>query len=465
MNIDEINPLDVAPDQKLVALQKSAKEQLNIADHNVMSTADRPDKRVYVPTGEKDENGEDKTVLKIESVNRIPVPLQKIIVKRRVAFMNVKNIKLLAQIETDEEQRMFDFVNKIREDNKLRYRESQVARKLLEDLQVAKLYYFEEGDTNSYPKKNRGASKLRMRMRILAPSLGDTLIPIFDGFGSMVMFIRKYQDQDENDITEVFTSEYINVYTNDELDTERSGANLLGKIPIVYYSLNETVWNDVQPMIERLENLISNFADTVDYNGAPILVAKGTILGFSERGERGKVFELEGEGAGLDYVNWDSAPEAIKLEKDTLIELIFSCSQTPNITFEQMKGLGGLSGVGMDRVFLDAQLAANDLIDGGYGESTQRDINLQIAGAILIDPSLASLSEFEIWFDLEPYRFDDKELEVSTIVQAYQGGIISLETAVQNSPFSEGSGSDELARIIAESGTRTIEQAEQEEDV
>lgn len=464
MTLDEIKPLEVQPDPNLVAQQKTAKEQLSIKDHPVNNTTLRPEKTTVIDTDKIDEEtGEPITKTITEDVNRIAIPFQKLIVKRRLAFMNVKNVKLLSDPKTDNEQRLFDFVNKIREDNKIRYKEVQVAKYLLEDLQSAKLYYFDETDKNNYPLQNKGASKLRMRMKVLAPSLGDTLIPILDDFGSMVMFIRRYNVQDDA-ITEVFTAEFINVYINDILDTERSGANAFGKIPITYYSLKETIWGDVQPMIQRVETLLSNFADTVDYNGAPILKSTGEIKGFSKRGERGKVFELS-DGADLDYVSWDSAPEAIRLELEKLTELIFSCSQTPNISFEQMKGLGGITGVGMDRVFLDAQLAANDIIDSGYGESTQRDINIQIAGAIFIDNSLQDESEFEIWFDLEAYRFDDVNASIDILVKAFSGGLLSRKTAVMSNPLVEGNGQAEYDQILEEEGSLSMKGAEEEADV
>lgn len=462
MTIEEINDLvSKQQDQQLQQLQQTAKQQLNIADHDVNNVTLRPNKQIIEDTGDFNDLGEPVTRTKIEPVNRIAVPFQKLIVKRRLAFMNVKSIALNASAEEDEtSQRLIDFVEAIREDNKLQYQETIVAKKMLEDLQSAKLYYFEETEKNNYPKYNSGSSKLRMRMRVLAPSLGDTLIPIFDEYGSMVMFVRQYQDVDLKNVMEVFTDSEINTYVDNVLIDERSGANPFGKIPIVYYSLNETIWGDVQPMINRFETLVSNFADTVDYNGSPILKAIGNIQGFSARGERGKVFQMD-PGASLDYVSWDSAPEAIKLEQDTLRSLIFTCSQTPDISFDQMKGLGGLTGVGMDRVFVDAQLAAADIIDGGYGESTQRDINIQIAGAVFIDSSLESVRDLEIGFTLEPYKFDDVSGAVDNLIKAYSGGVLSQKTAVLSNPLNK-SGISEYDQIKDEGDSLTIREAEEE---
>lgn len=458
----EINPLNISLDSKIVERQRLAKIQLDIKTHAVMSLADRPDKKIEVPV-DVEEGEEPQSKTKEVPVNRISVPFQKLIVKMRLAFMNVKNIKVVADPKEDsDEERLVEFVNKIRDDNKLRYKEVQCAKALLQDLQSAKLYYFEDTKKNNYPNINKGTSKLRMRMKLLAPSLGDTLIPILDQYGTMKMFIRKYISEAGDTMTEVFTDDVINVYTESVLTD--SSPNEFGKIPICYYSLNETIWGDVQPMIDRLETLLSNFSDTIDYNGSPIMTASGEIEGFSTKGERGKVFQLS-DGAELDYLTWDSAPEAIKLELDTLKELIFSCSQTPNISLENMKGLGGMTGVGMDRVFLSATLAANDIIDSGYGESAQRDINLQKAGAVFIDPSLESVQDIDIWFELEAYRFNDIEAQIETLVKAVQGGVLSVKSGVMNNPLVEGNGKAEYDQILEEAGALSIQQAEEEQDV
>jgi hypothetical protein len=55
----------------------------------------------------------------------------------------------------------------------------------------------------------------------------------------------------------------------------KSIKNTIGKIPVIYYHQHLTEWHDVQPLIDRLEIIISNLADTNDYSGSPIVVAYG----------------------------------------------------------------------------------------------------------------------------------------------------------------------------------------------
>src|SRR5690606_32308836 len=111
--IKELVPRDVLPVvvETMGALAEpaygSAKEEYDVTQHDVFNEADdkRPKRKRRVAV--KDSNGVQLTkedpntkakipVTKIErvQVNRIGVPLQKLIVKRRVAFMNVGKIQL-----------------------------------------------------------------------------------------------------------------------------------------------------------------------------------------------------------------------------------------------------------------------------------------------------------------------------------------------------------------------------------
>ena len=56
------------------------------------------------------------------------------------------------------------------------------------------------------------------------------------------------------------------------------------RLPIIYGRQEETEWEDVQGMIERLETLLSNFADVIDYNANPMIFFKGRLTGFGRKG-------------------------------------------------------------------------------------------------------------------------------------------------------------------------------------
>jgi len=142
------------------------------------------------------------------------------------------------------------------------------------------------------------------------------------------------------------------------------------------------------------------------------------------------------QDADASYLTWDQAPAAIQLEKDTLQELIYSMTQTPDISFQQMKGLGAsVSGVALKLMFLDAALKCLRHQEE-FGEGLQRRINILKKGMSLIsatvEPALSLQVEPEFTFYMPQ---NDQEI-INTLVTAAGGkAVMSRKTAVENNPF------------------------------
>jgi DNA-binding Xre family transcriptional regulator len=50
------------------------------------------------------------------------------------------------------------------------------------------------------------------------------------------------------------------------------------------------------------------------------------------RGESGAILQLEGENADAKYLSWEHAPESVKLEIETLLRMIYTITQMPDIS-------------------------------------------------------------------------------------------------------------------------------------
>lgn len=134
---------------------------------------------------------------------------------------------------------------------------------------------------------------------------------------------------------------------------------------------------DVDKLIDRLETLLSNFADTNDYHASPKIFTTGIIKGWAKKGESGAVIEGE-DGATMQYVSWQSAPEAVKLEIETLLKMIYTITQTPDISFDSVKGLGAISGIALKLLFMDAHLKVQDKREI-FDDYLQRRVNVILA--------------------------------------------------------------------------------------
>src|SRR5690606_940068 len=232
----------------------SANHEYDVTKHDVF--LDRKDKR---PKKQK----KDGTPVE---VNRIGLPLQKLIVKRRVAFMNVAKMQLEANPQNDKEQRLYDMVKKQRSDNKMGFVEKEVARRMLFELQVAKLWYSVPVD-HGYWGELAPNGKFRMRCQILSPEKGDQLLPVFDDLGNLIYFGRVYEatrslsdlvadskligsyGETKDKRFDIYSDSYIYKFrqaregetfvsttANNGWILERAIPHTYGKIPVIYYS-------------------------------------------------------------------------------------------------------------------------------------------------------------------------------------------------------------------------------------
>ncbi len=391
--------------------------------HAITDTGKRPDKLIY------DTDGKLKSTV---PVARLPISMQKKIVHLAAAFLCGKPIKIHAAAKEGAEKDLLTVIKKVWDDNKLDYLSQTIARLLFSETEVAELWYTERVDAD-YWKGSPMEAAFRLRMKIIANSLGDTLYPLFNQFGDMIAFGRGYSvkvngsNQDHFDLyTE--TTIYKGVKSNNEIVFVNE-ANVIGKIPVIYYSQPLAEWSDVQELIERLETSVSNHGDTNDYFGSPMVKVSGEIKEFSTKGESGKILELE-NGADASYMSWDQSPKSVELEHKNLITFIHELTDTPNISFESMKGLGVFSGIALKMLFLSPHLKAASK-EENFGMGIQRRLNY-IKAAI----AKLNIKSFEkVTLSLKPvfeYYLPTNDLEMVEMLNTATGAkaTISQETAV-----------------------------------
>lgn len=463
-NILGINPTIIESIGAKSKPDYDTKYEIDPKEHSIYDLNKRPRKKiletVYGPDGKPliGPDGEVKKKVEYVDPTRLSISLQDIIVKRRVAFMNLGKIRLFAEPKNGGEERAFALLNKLRENNKASFKESEIARILNEELQVAKLYYSVDTEDASHWSQLSSVKK-DFKMQILAPSKGDSLLPVFNSLGELVYFGRGYKRTPN--IDEIMKGggseadadkeiECLDIYSKDKLYKFEKGEHVTGdlteggwvltnvvnlpygKIPVIYYSKDKPIWANVQPLIERLEVALSDLSDANSYNASPLLAFLNvTGVEAQKKGEQGKAVVLSGDKADVKYVTWDQVINAVEFEVNTLLNFIYSLTQTPNISFEEMKELGQLSGVAFDRIFLDAHLAARNEIEGGYGELIQRSINLEKALLASMEVSLRqALSDLSVTFEVPHFKLDDIDSDVDLAVKAFESGLISKATAM-----------------------------------
>lgn len=440
------------------------KKQWNPSEHEIFNAVDRPDKTVYTEQVDENGDGTGKMSSRIEKVARIALALQRLIVKRAASFLFGNPVKVISSIP---ESKVAFAVDKILAQNKQKGLNKRIARILFASTEVAEYWYPVESKVES--KRYGFPTKFKLKCAIFSPLKGDVLYPFFDETGDMVSFSREYTVKEDGTDVKHFETWTDEKYFRYKLVSggwaDALEGNIvkiqLGKIPIVYASQESTEWEDVQWLIERLEKLLSNFADTNDYHGSPKIAVQGKVEGFSKKGESGGILELS-DGATAAYLAWEQAPESIKLEIENSLRMIFSLTQTPDISFDAVKGLGNAaSGESLKTLFLDAHLKVMDKMEI-FDDYLERRFNIIKEFIAKINTSFATeTDEVELTPEVIPYMVNDVKNEIDNLVMAVTGGIMSKRSAVAKNPMVED-GAEEMKLIEAEQ--RAVDESANELD-
>lgn len=399
-------------DVKVHNIYEKSKNEIEVSKHDIYDIIKHSDRTV---AGKKIPR------------NRIGLNLQQKIVEAAVAFL-FKNKVLLKSTEESDFTNLIDF---LLDKNKIYSFNRKIARTLFTDGEVAEYWYpveskgFWDGRLNS---------NVRYRVMYFAPSNQDTLYPYFDEYRDLKAFSRKYTRKDDVEVLDVWTDKWIAKYVNKEKwELESLEKNRLEKIPIIYYRQEKSEWSDQQHLIERVEKLLSNLADTNDYFGSPLIAVNGKVLSLPEKQDDRKVIELQG-GADIKYLTWDNAPAAVELEYNLLMSQIFYGSSTPNVSFDNIKGINNTSGIALQLMFEDAHMKADNKLEV-FDEMFARRISIlkRIVGLL----SGKEIKE-DVWLEITPY-LPKNRLEELQMLFMLSGGqkLVSQRTGVASTGFVE----------------------------
>lgn len=427
-------------------------KQYEVSGHAVMDKTIRKDKQVVKDTFDKDGAVISSETI-IEPVTRLALSYQKQIAQRSASFLCANPIRLDSEPGDDAAAvKMLAALKRVWEQAKLDYKTMDIAEKMFSETEVAELWYSEKADAeDDYWAGTEVSASNKFRMRLLAHSTGDELVPVWDEYGDLIAFGRGYKvgEQERFDVYTATTT-YLGVkgeggwaYTSE--------TNWMGKLPVIYYKQDAPDWADVQSLIEQLEALISDLSDNNKYSGSPILLTTGEIKGFASKGESGKVIEGE-NGADAKYLTPQNATEAIELEFNKLTSFINSLTDTPDISFESMKGIGNVANYAMEIMFMGAHLKAARKA-GPFGECVQRRINFLKTAISRADGSLKTAVMLPVVPRFEFFMPRNIQETVDVVAAAIGAGVLSKETGTGMTGLVKD-GKAEWEKIQAEADTQ-----------
>lgn len=417
----------------------NALKEYNPKTHNIHNKTLRQDKQI------KNNEGE---VTKTIKVARLSLAEQKKIVLLASSFLGTP--KLESNPKDEKENEVLNIFEQIHNTNKMDYKFKEICNRTLSETECAEVWYLQQVEKNYWDNTILQGKEFKLRCQIISPALGYTLYPVFDEYGDMILFACYYKRNEYIDgksvevyFMDVYTNEFIYLLRKEQsswvyVESKEKGINgkiinTIGKIPVIYYSQEQTEWHDVQEAIERLETKISNHADTNDYFDSPIVVSKGEVKGFADKGEQGKLLTAE-NGADVSYLTWDNAPESMKMEVENLQSFIGCLTHTPNISFDNIKTLGNFSGIALKMFFMDAHMKASQK-EELFGQCIIRRINYIKSVLNILLPNVKEVNTLTIKPKFTYFLPKDVDGEVNTLCKAYQAGILSKETAVKLNPL------------------------------
>lgn len=281
------------------------------------------------------------------------------------------------------------------------------------------------------------------QIRVLARSKGDEIYARWDMYENLVAFAWGYYVKENASTTsyhfDIFTPEWIYRCKRTNLGWDViQEANPIGKIPVILFQ-QEKEWKGVEPLIEREEHIGSRTADTNDYFADPMFIVNADIIkNMPDKNDENKtlVAKTEDVSKSAHYLTWDSAPESKQKEIEWLQKHILTKTFTPNIDFDNMKGLSNVSGKALKQMMLLADVKASRHKEV-HDELLDRTASLGIAIIRnVLDVSLASECDklvIEHEFQ-EPFGEDVKEV-IENISKAKDSGILSTEGAIEQNPL------------------------------
>lgn len=412
--------------------------------HDVHDTRKRPKAKVLVKEPHIDPAGNRRPAeYTHEEVNRISLPIEQDIVNIHTAFTVGTEPLLDCDAGNDREGELLEIIGYINKKNKLKYQNKKVVRSLLSEQEVAEYWYMADDKSGFWDKvwaKLKTLSGIRskpekkLRSVLWSPFRGDKLYPLFDDFGDLIALSREYKTKDIKGV------EHLNFMcvTDTEVVTWKEENNWqkevfkhgFKKMPVVYAYRSEALCKNIKTMRNRLELLLSDYADCIDRYFFPFMLLKGDINGVPKKAGKSKMLKIEGADADARYLEWSQSPESVKLELGTLTEQIYSMTNTPRISFENMKGTNARSGVAFKYTFMGVHLAVENHAEI-VGEFLQRRYNFLASAIGSISPALEQASQsIDINIEIVPYMIDSLADKVRIATEGTGGGVMSKREGI-----------------------------------
>lgn len=376
-----------------------------------------------------------------EEASRIYIGLEKLLVKRMTEFMFAIRVKRMYHNVEDSEihQQIAKAIESIYKYARIDAENIRRGIAYFASCEFFTMWYAVEKPNNLYGFK----SKYKLKCKTYSPMDGVSLYPLFDNLGDMTAMSFEYKQMiGDKEIVyfETYTADkhYKWKKDGDAWTPMINGENVvLMKIPGVYGYRNYPIYHGLTYIRKDIEYTLSRNSDVIAYNASPVLKVSGKMVGEEDKGESRRLFRMEA-GGDVSYVSWSQANEAVKYHIDTLLRLYWMQAQIPDISFDNLAGLGNIGFDARKTLLTDAHLKVGDE-SGVWVELFDREANIVKEFLKLLNTSWAKeIDNIEVENIITPYIQEDENASIDKAIKANGGKpILSQLESIQMAGISK----------------------------
>lgn len=190
------------------------------------------------------------------------------------------------------------------------------------------------------------------------------IFPLFDDTGNLIALSFRYcvdvagKSVDKFDCLTAQTAYY---WTKEEEGWQLTEKlNVIGKINGVYISKPNPIYDGIEDFRNEIEFANSRNSDVVKKNSSPIIVVAGALKGAPPANGRGReAYQVE-NGGSVNLLNPALSSTEVKAHINTQKEFISEVTQMPNLSMENIKSLGAISGEARKTLLTDSHLKVGE---------------------------------------------------------------------------------------------------------
>ena len=258
------------------------------------------------------------------------------------------------------------------------------------------------------------------------------IYPYYDDYDDLIVLSVRYKDADGVEHFDAYTADKVYYYNRHDKEwSSEEVDNPLGKIPAGYLWRPLPIYYGISDKREDTEFTLSRDSDILGKNQSPIMKVKGKVIGEMPVGDTARqVYQLE-NGGDLDLVSPALSTNDAKTHVGMLKEVNQEITQLPDLSLENIKGLGAQSGEARKTLLTDPHMKVKD---ESHDIIEFLDREFEIVKAILCH-------ENEAWKPYQhtttckqiitPFIQNDRTADINDYTKASGGPVMSQRTAVE----------------------------------